>query len=566
MKINYDRPKVNSFSINQKKDFNTLNQLHLASSLPFYKKRWFIGSSIFITIIVLTIIVFNKRQTIVPFENSAQKITKTTNLMLNKLDTQIAYLEDTPCITPPSSQLTLPFQTYRILPNKVQTISLDNAKLTVPANSFLDSNNNILKDSIILKIKIMNDPIDFILSGIPMEYDSAGLTYTFESGGMFEIMGTDLNNNPISINKEKPLVIHFGANENSENFNFYTLDTIKKKWSYISNNTLNKKVIPFEADKTHNFDNANWKEGYREQNIANQKWQRAEKDVVTYKKTEPNAPTKVKDIKQTFTLDINKNQFPELGSFTKQKFEPVKPNKTTSHIYSTEWTSIKLREHKKGISYLIILKNETKMETLIAQPVYEGKDWAKAQHLYSNKYAKYLAILEQKEEKALELKTDYEKKKKHFDQIDKLKKTTKDIIQSVSITLTAPIINFGIFNFDHPIISRPKSITPPLNRIEVKTKEQPIFTDINGQELDFEKIYIIESKRNASFSYNLEKNNYFSYNEKSAISIIGFNENKDLVLINNKNFKESINTNSPFIGEAMPNTTIAELKRLILKI
>lgn len=569
MKINYDRPKVNRFSINQKKDFNHLNQLHIASSLPLYKKGWFISSVVSCLLITLGILFYKNTET--PSDNKFN-ITdnKTTESnapsQIEKNKNLIKYSEDTPCIVPPSNQLTLPFLTYKILPNKTQTIFLDNAKLTVPPNCFLDSDNNIFKDSIILKIKIMNDPIDFILSGIPMEYDSAGFTYTFESGGMFEITGTDLNNNSISINKEKPLAMHFEANENSKDFNYYNLDTVYNKWNYISSNTLNKKEIPFEADKTHNFDKTKWKASYREQNIASQKWKKAEKDVIIHKKTEPNAPTKAKDIKQTFTLDIDKNQFPELSSFTKQKFEPVKTHQINSSIYNTKWSSIKLREHKKGVSYLIVLQNETKVESLIAEPVYEGKDWAKAQHLYSNKYAKYFAILEQKEEKELTLKADYQKKKKHFDQIDKLKSTTKDIIRSVSITLVAPVINFGIFNFDRPIISRPKSITPPLNKIEVKTKEHPKFTDINGQELDFEKIYIVESKRNASFTYNLKKNNYFSYNEKSAISIIGFNENKDLVLINKKNFKEAVQSETSFIGEEMPNISVAELKKLILKI
>lgn len=31
------------------------------------------------------------------------------------------------------------------------------------------------------------DPIDFFVSGIPMEYDSAGRKYNFESSGMCEI-------------------------------------------------------------------------------------------------------------------------------------------------------------------------------------------------------------------------------------------------------------------------------------------------------------------------------------------------------------------------------------------
>ena len=563
MKINYDRPKLTSSTINQKKDFDQLSKLHSTSTLPFFKKGWFIGtlaSSLLLIGVVIYLNSLTNKSTPVALTTVAERQTS-SNKEINS--TQVTYLEDTPCIKPPSDNLKIPYQIYKVNPNNAQTIVLEKSKLIIPSHSFLDSINNIIKDTVIIKIKVMNDPVDFILSGVPMEYDSAGLTYTFESGGMIEVIGTDLNNTPISINNK--ITIQFDANKNTKDFNFYELDATKGEWNYLISNTLIKEEKEFEADKTHSFNTTDWQASFRTQNIANQKWKRAEEEVVIHQKKKPNSPNKVKNASQTFTLDIDKNQFPELASFTQQQFEPAASNLDPS-IYNTEWTSIKLREHKKGISYQLILQNSSTIKTLIAKPVYEGKQWAKAQHIYSDKFARYTAILEQKEEKAKTLKEDYEKKKKQFDAIDELKGKVKEITKKVAISLAAPIQNFGIFNFDRPLLNRPKSDIPPTKDKEVKVKEQPKFADINGKEFDFEKIYVVESKQNACFAYDLKKSPYFSYNENATISIIGFNDGKELVLINNKDFKSAIQSGAPFVGKRIENTTITELKSLILKI
>ncbi len=574
MKINYDRPKVESSSINQKKNFDQLIKLHASATLPFYKKGWFIGTTISLAAIVIGILLVNEESYIIPKEKSIQKNSLVSNNFIQKAEGKITYTEDTPCVKPPSKRLTIPFETYKIDPSKKQSIHLKNATITIPSFAFLTKDKKQTSDSILLKLRVFNDPIDFILSGIPMEYDSAGKTYTFESSGMFELEGRTINNSAIMIDENNPLTIAFDVPEETTNFNFYELDTINKSWSYITSNTLRKEKSSFETPKTHSFDESEWKTTYRNQNIANQKWKAAEKEVVKHQKTKPLRPNKLNEKDKTFTLDIDKRQFPELSSFSKLNFEPINATKNISSIYTTEWNSIKLKEHKKGVSYQIILQNESSIESVIAKPVYEGKNWAEAQLLYSDKFAKYVSMLDQKEATSEKLKEDYLKKKQLFDERDQLKNKVKQTVQSISTSLVAPILKFGICNFDKPIVNRPKLeekskapiLASPKEDLRIKTIERPSFANEKGNKLQFEKIYVIESKRNASFTYDLNKNNHFKYNTTSSISIIGFNENQDLILIDKANFKTATKNNETFIGKEMPNISVPELKKLVLKI
>lgn len=557
MKISYDRSKISSAKISQKKDFNEILKLYKVMK-PFYKQSWFIVSATLVSLVVLVFLFTNK-----PTVNTG----KTLFLAQNKEDsvgirkTPIATLkEETPCVKKPIKDIEIPFKTFLISPQTPQQINYNGARLTIPKDAFIYSNGKIVTDMVALKIRVCNDPVDFIFSGIPMEYDSAGMTYTFESGGMIQLEGNTLKKYPIEINKNTPLEIAFNTTVTTPNFNFYHLDTISKKWKFLTSNTLKQETIPSEQYKTHSFDEPSWAVAYKEQNIARHKWERAKKEVQKYKKTEPIAPQKLINKEESFTLDINKNEFPELASFQTVKFALIKSSKTRQYIYNTVWDNIQLRPYNKAMTYELILKNKNTLESVIAQPVYAGKDWIKAQHIYGNKYAEYVAILNQKEEKSQLLKEDYEEKKKRFDERDKLKEKAKTVITAIALTLTAPVIKFGIFNFDKPILNRPKRKTAPVNNFEFESIEQPKFTLLNGEKVSFDKIYIIESKRNASFTYDLTKSNFFSFNSKSKISIIGIKNETELYLVNSKNFKKGVEEGNIFTSELVKNKTIDELK------
>ncbi len=565
MKIIYDRPKISSSTINQGKDFKHLIQLHKAAS-PFYQKGWFISSAILACLATLFLATYWTSPSLKePTKQPQKNIVVNTDSIHTGNDSTSYLAEETPCVTPPISTLNIPFQNILIAPQKAQTIEFEGAKLHIPANAFINKDNQKFSDSILLKFRVFRDPVDFIISGIPMEYDSLGITYTFESGGMFELRSESPDTQTVYIDQTKQLEIELELSDKKIPFNFYALNEQKETWKFLSGNTLKKTEITYEQDKTHSFDDPSWKSTYRAQNIAQQKWKKAEALVTKHQKTKPIAPQKLKENTPTFSLDVEQKQFPELAAFKTVQFKPIESSGNIQEVYHTEWNSIQLKPHTQKMTYQLILKNDDRVESVIAQPVYEGKNWAKAQHIYGNKFAEYVAILEQKEEAAQTLKEDYEKKKKLFDERDKLKSKAKEVVSTAILALAAQVTSFGIFNFDRPIIKRPKMSSPPENSIELQSIEQPKFLSSNNEFISFDKIYIIESKRNASFTYNLNKNNYFSYNPQSKISIIGIKNSNQLYLVNKTNFKDAVTQNTPFITTEIKNTSLEELKKIILK-
>ena len=57
----------------------------------------------------------------------------------------------------------------------------------VPPRAFANRAGEVVGGEVEVKIKEYHDYVDFFLSGIPMEYDSAGVSYQLESAGMIEI-------------------------------------------------------------------------------------------------------------------------------------------------------------------------------------------------------------------------------------------------------------------------------------------------------------------------------------------------------------------------------------------
>ncbi len=556
MKIKFNQPTLNSKQIAEKKDFALLmEKVKTNPPKSFYKSGWFI-TSLFTLGIILSVYLI--------IENAPEKdtVAKTTT---KKAET-ITYEEDSKCVNPPSQKLEIPAKRFVIDPSIEQKIALKNAEIEIPKLAFKDSKNNVITDSIELKFSVYNDAIDFVVSGIPMEYDSAGTVYTFESGGMFKLEGFDLNHNPILISK--PLNITFTTKE-VQDFNFYNLDTIAHNWNYISSNHIKTKEVEGKTITT-DVKPTTFNETKRQLNIANQEWIRAKNNLLKQTKFEPIAPSKVSQIDKTFVLDIDKYEFPELSFFYKIKFEPVDLTAVENSIYTQNWDSKRIRQYKKY--YQLILKNKNTSKIVIVKPVYDGEELDIMTNSYLKKLERYNNILKEKKEIELQKRTVLEEKKKNIDPSEgepSAKKTAKSIGKSIGksiiVGLSAPIVFFGTFNFDKVVLPRinKEDETTPLN---IEKIEKPKFLSLNGLSVHFEKIYVIESKRNASFSFDLTKRNELTYNIDSKISIIGFNENEELFLVDKKQFKKALENQENFVGAFIPDVNLSVLKRRVLGI
>ncbi|MBI3512093.1 MAG: hypothetical protein HY064_15655 [Bacteroidetes bacterium] len=106
-------------------------------------------------------------------------------------------------------------------------------KIIIPENAFVDANGNTVKGDVTIDYREFRDPVDIMLSGIPMNYDSAGKKGHFVSAGMFE-MNASVDGKEIFLASGKNVQMQFAVVDTARNFNFYRLDE-KNGWTYQEN-------------------------------------------------------------------------------------------------------------------------------------------------------------------------------------------------------------------------------------------------------------------------------------------------------------------------------------------
>jgi hypothetical protein len=142
---------------------------------------------------------------------------------------------------------------YQIDPRKPETIHyISGTQITIPENAFVDSNGKPVNGKVDIKYIEYRDPIDFILSGIPMDHGGG----TFNSGGMFKITAYQ-NGNAVYLDKNKKIDIDFAQLDNPAPMNFYRFDSITKQWTELAK--LPKVAVSRRQDSVR-FDPV-WEEG-----------------------------------------------------------------------------------------------------------------------------------------------------------------------------------------------------------------------------------------------------------------------------------------------------------------
>ena len=107
----------------------------------------------------------------------------------NELNEEKAITTTARFVQPPIPEVNVPYQDYSVEAEKGDTLLYESGSILVfPSNSFVDKNGNLVKGKVKVKYREFSNPIDFFFSGIPMNYDSAGTKYNFESSGMCEIL------------------------------------------------------------------------------------------------------------------------------------------------------------------------------------------------------------------------------------------------------------------------------------------------------------------------------------------------------------------------------------------
>ncbi|MEW6470356.1 MAG: hypothetical protein AB1458_15685 [Bacteroidota bacterium] len=554
-KVNKNREKLSSEEIAKRRDFGSLMKQFAAVKpvqKPFYKTWGFISGAAAVVVGTVATVVYMNMNSPASEQRQAETATQAApqgDYTYNHSDS-VKFVGKAPFINPPFKNLDKEFNTYKVDASKKTEISYPSgSKVIFPKDAFMDAAGNIVKGEVEVKYREFHDPVDFFLSGIPMTYDSAGKTYTFESAGMLELYAFQ-NGEVVRVNPSKRIDIELASRQKGK-FNVYQLDTAGKNWVYkgvdkvkepVKQDTkeMNKDTVLLASQITQQsttlvypdqLDSKGYVWPYDSLTApvkkAKNEVQDVQNDIAKIEQTKPVQPKKVDPKRYTFNIDVDPKEFPELAVYKNLLFE-IGPDKENSfwkpEMGKVTWDDALITEHKKGESYLLTLKKGKEKRKLIVYPVFEGANYDVAVNEYMKKLEEYNKVLGQKKEEEKKKQADYEAQVKKMKEEQKLqqqkmkeeqkkqqemmKQQQQVMQQSNKVTRLFTIDGFGIWNCDTPR-SFPKGAV-------VKAT----FTDQTGGELILPVIYQVDRIMNALFTYYggavIEQ---FRYNPQSGTQV-----------------------------------------------
>ena len=284
-------------------------------------------------------------------------------------------------IKPPITGVNVPVEEFSFSAEQGDTLFPNSGSIILfPPNSLVDQNGNLVKGKVDVTYREFIDPVDFFVSGIPMNYEMNNTNYTFESSGMIEIKVTQLNV-PVFVNPSNRPEVNLLTNNSDPEHNLYFLDTVQKKW------------IEKGKDLITNLKRSN--------NNSRKK--------TNLEPTAQNNTNAVKPIKASggpvFEIEVSPGDFPELDIYRNVKFEIDKSEKKYNpKDAEIEWNDVRATKSSKEGLYLITFSTPNKKVTYLARPEFEGKDYDQAIKAFdeSNKKGQREMLAHKQQSDALE--------------------------------------------------------------------------------------------------------------------------------------------------------------------
>ncbi|MDB2363544.1 hypothetical protein N9V83_00805 [Flavobacteriales bacterium] len=200
-----------------------------------------------------------------------------------------------------------------------------NTIVIIPEKSIVNKDGEIINGEIDLKIKEYDNAIEASLAQIDMEYDSSGVSYHFETGGMFELKALK-NDKEVFIKEGSEITVLKGSDVLSKAFNSYYYDDKQKNWVYTGKN---KQLRHVETERELVLKRPG--------------------DSLIVQKDFP------------LQLDFDVNDFPELVGLKDVLFYPVNIDSISlRRLKVTSWEEMKLRKKKSAYS-LTLYRFKNKM-------------------------------------------------------------------------------------------------------------------------------------------------------------------------------------------------------------
>ena len=404
-----------------------------------------------------------------------------------------AYFASQPYINPPIKTVKPTFVNKQLDANQGGIYEYENgSKLTVPPAAFAYGNGDIVQGKVEIHYRQMNDYVDFFLSGIPMEYDSAGIRYHLESAGMVEIYaeqnGKRLNIRPgKEINVELVSEIKVAKND-PMNFNIYRLDTTARNWVYMGLDEIEE--LPIAAELLEDEEEIAVQNDLDERlNTIKQSEETAlaEIEASVPAPIAPVRPERANPEAHVFNFNFPEDQidYGNQQGETQQNVEEnltqirqlrkqyentlwqVKPGNTNFNEEAASqinWEDMQLKQLNNQDYELTLISGNNNMKVVV-NPVLSGGDFDKAIQEFNNQFAVYEkqmadrkaqlkdqidALRKEKAEEEALAKLEFEERLAKLRANGKHARATEDLIVK-RIVNRFRASSFGIWNCDRPL-------------------------------------------------------------------------------------------------------------------
>lgn len=463
-KVNVDRPKPTSDEILSRRNFDELLKQYNAApgkvvQKPFWKTGWFAGALATAAAVTIAIVVLNNRNEVNPDRPNQNQFANGANTRNpDTSGTGGSFLQqEKRRISPPVKGLDIAFASYQLNAARGGMIEHPSgSRIIVPANAFVDASGNAIAGNVNIQYREFRDQVDFFLSGIPMQYDSAGTTYQFESAGMMQIAAF-VDGKVVFLKKDKPVEVQFASAKSGAQYSVYEFDTAAGNWAYHGKDKIEPK-----ADAGNKTKNAPQQLSPEEQHIVSRLQSERDKEIATVKRTmtapeEPAKPLKANHKKNRFRVEFSKHEFPEMASYGDVLWE-VDENRTPfdrDYMYKGEWESVVVAKGTAKGKYVLTFSRGKEIISYDAYPVFDGKKYDEAITIFDQKFEEYSNAVARREEAIKTSQKRYEENLAKAGLAPDLSRLNQDA-NGKELSLLAQVMrvftisNFGIYNCDHP--------------------------------------------------------------------------------------------------------------------
>ncbi len=396
-------------------------------------------------------------------------------------------------INPPLPELNAKSDNFLVDNTKDTTIVYKTGSIIhVPANVFRGKDGKEPKGKVKVCYREFHDQVDFIFSGIPMDYDSAGIKRPFESAGMFEVLAYENDSTPLVLKDGKTLSVNLLSHNDKNEFNVYYLDTVAKRWDFKEHETrLHKENLDRLSKEKEAF-------------LAKHNLLDPGKLIV---------PKHANPVLNNFVIDYDKEEFPELAVYDGVKFEVnVNEPNYNNEFTKTVWEDVFISRHPDGKNYILTFKIKKQTSSIAATPVFDEKNFEAAMNEYGKIRLHHSKILAAKSDSISRLEKDADAQVMNSNFKNQ---RFNAYIEGGSIYRSIVIGSMGIWNFDHPCNNsqiyasktNPLSIiSKSLNAKGTDDSDLPIayfMSSENKKQLSLRAIYFVKRDVNAIFPVDM---------------------------------------------------------------